>query len=138
MKNISFPLIIVIFLLASCSPSPTPGSLSSSSISTKPTQTSKPSPAENVLSCNNTKNYVGDYVTCMMSRAYCSYQPAVNGNPTFCNDAPYPNHDFTLVIWERDMSSLDNQCIIISGYVSLYKSKPQIEAESSTQISYCP
>lgn len=54
------------------------------------------------------------------------------------NDDPYPNHNFVAVIRERDIRNLDGECISALGYVSLYKGKPQIEAESRYQVSHCP
>lgn len=132
-------LVILIFFLAACYGSPQSSSYSSSSISTSPTQAfQQPSvKSASILFCRNTNTYIGEYVTCKIPRAYCSYQPNVSGSPTFCNDAPYPNHDFTYVVWGRDFSSLDGQFLLVSGYVSLYKGKSQIETESNPKFSYC-
>ena len=132
-------VVILVFSLVACYSSPQPSSYSSSSISNSPPQEPRQSSGESGanLLCRNTNNYIGDYVTCKISRAYCSYQPNVSGSPTFCNDAPYPNHDFTYVIWDRDFSSLDGQCLLVSGYVSVYKGKSQIESENNPNFSYC-
>lgn len=109
------------------------------SMSTSPTQNSQQASGESksIIFCRDTNKYVGEYVTCKISRAYCSYQSNIDGNPTFCNDAPYPNHDFTYVIWERDFSSHDGQCLIVSGYISMYNGKPQIETEKYPNFSNC-
>ncbi len=82
-------------------------------------------------------NYVGQTTTVRIDRAYCSYRADINGQPTFCNDAPYPNHDFTLLVWGSDWSDYDGHCLLVSGYVSRYKGKPQIIAESRSQVSLC-
>lgn len=88
--------------------------------------------------CANTRNQIGNYVTCNIPFAYCEYQPSTNGSPTFCNDAPYPRNNFTLIFWNTDRSELGGKCIIVSGYVELYDHKPQIVASSRSQVSYCP
>lgn len=88
--------------------------------------------------CKDTANKAGQKISCKIPRAYCSYQPSTSGSPTFCNDARYPNNDFTLLVWGEDWSDYDGACIIVSGYVSLYGGKPQIEASSRSQVSYCP
>ena len=77
-------------------------------------------------------------MTCRIQRAYCSYRPNVSGDPTFCNDAPYPNYNFTLLVWGSDWSDYNGQCLVIRGVVSVYGGKPQIEAGSRSQISLCP
>jgi hypothetical protein len=97
-----------------------------------------PSPKTNTLLCKDTFNLVGSTVECKIPRAYCSYQLTTSGEPTFCNDAPYPYHNFTLFIWGEDWSGYDGECIIIRGDVSMYQNKPQIEAFDRSQISSCP
>ena len=107
------------------------------------TPTVKPStvtdtPRPGYIFCKDTWNRVGSFVTCKIPRAYCSYQPSTSGSPTFCNDAPYPSNSFTLVAWESNWSDLDGSCILVSGTVTLYNGKPQIEANSRSQVSVCP
>jgi uncharacterized protein YraI len=60
------------------------------------TYTPRPLPTSNILLCKDTYKMVGSNVECKIPKAYCSYQSTTNGSPTFCNDAPYPNHNF---IW---------------------------------------
>ena len=96
-----------------------------------------PSQPEYIL-CGNTQNSIGSYITCKIPRAYCEYLPSTSGSPTFCNDARYPGHSFTLVAWERNWSDLDGSCILVSGTVTLYNGKLQIEASSRSQVSTCP
>jgi hypothetical protein len=95
-------------------------------------------PAFEYILCGDTKSKSGSYVSCEIPRAYCSYQPKTRGSPTFCNDARYPNHNFTLVVWESDWSYLDGSCILVSGRVLIYQGKPQIEVSSQNQVTICP
>lgn len=99
--------------------------------------TQRPAPEQSILFCSDTNNYIGEIITCKIPRAYCSYQSTTSGRPTFCNDAQYPNHNFTLVVWGTDWSDLDRLCIIVSGRVSLFDGKPQIEATNRSQVTYC-
>lgn len=101
------------------------------------TNTPRPSPTKDILNCKDADQHIGSYVTCKMPQAYCSYNPDVSGDPTFCNDAPYPGHSFTLVIWEKDASYLDGRCLLVSGFVSSYQGKPQIEMEDTSGVSFC-
>jgi len=101
-------------------------------------QYSSPPVQSLMMQCRDTINYSGSNVTCMINRAYCSYMPDVNQSPTFCNDAPYPSHGFTLVVWGNDWSDYDGQCLVVKGIVTIYNDKPQIEAESRSQVSNCP
>ena len=85
--------------------------------------------------CSNAP--IGENVTCKISKAYCSYKPKVKGQPTFCNDAPYPSNDFTLLIWGKDWSKYNGKCLIVTGYNHLYKGKPEIEATSEKDVKLC-
>jgi hypothetical protein len=91
-----------------------------------------------IILCGDTSNKVGEFVTCKIDRAYCEFLPGTNGDPTFCNDAPYPNHNFTLVVFGQDWSDYDGKCIIISGTISAFDGKPQIETKNRARISECP
>jgi hypothetical protein len=87
--------------------------------------------------CSEMGNQIGNIVTCKIARAYCYYRPSTNGSPTFCDDKPYPNHDFQLVVFGEDWSDLGSSCLIVSGYMDSYGGKLQILATSRSQISYC-
>jgi uncharacterized protein YraI len=87
--------------------------------------------------CSQMKNRVGEYVTCKIERAYCDFLPAVDGDPTFCNDRPYPNQSFVFVVFGEDWSDYDGDCLMVSGTVSLYRGVPQILATSRSQVSLC-
>ena len=96
-----------------------------------------PTEATVKLLCKDVSNLIGIKVECKIPVAHCSYQPATDGSPTFCNDAPYPNHNFALVVWDSDWSDLDGRCIIVSGNLKLFSGKPQIEVNDRSQIVYC-
>ena len=102
------------------------------------TNTPCPTPKPLILQCSNTGSSEGSRVTCKIPRAYCSFQADVSGDPTFCNDARYPGHNFTLVVWGSDWSDFDGKCIVVTGLLTLYSGKPQIKASSRSQISNCP
>jgi hypothetical protein len=92
-----------------------------------------------VMDCTQTEVYLGDTVTCKLDRSYCVYLWDVQHHPTYCYDAPYPNHSFTLLIWHTTWASeYDGHCIIVEGLVSLYEGKPRIVADSPSQVSFCP
>ncbi len=107
-----------------------------------PTSTSTPIPipkpcGSHAVPSEQAENYIGQIVTVQMDRAYCSYRPGINGSPTFCNDAPYPSHDFTMLVWDQDWSDYDGRCICVYGEVTPYKGKPQIVLESRSDVSLC-
>ena len=118
-------------------PSPTKTKTTRPSPTFTPKKTSTPLiiPTNDIILCSNAPAYTN--VICKIRRAYCSYQPSTSGQPTFCNDFPYPNHQFTLIVWGSDWSDLDGYCLIISGYVDKYAGKPQIVASSRSQVSFC-
>jgi len=82
-------------------------------------------------------NYVGQNIQVRLESAHCSYQVTVNGSPTFCNDRPYPNHNFTFLVWGEDWSTLDQTCVVVQGLVELYQGKPQIEVSALEQVANC-
>lgn len=101
------------------------------------TNTPQSPPTESILLCKDTVNNIGSKVSCTIQMAYCSYKPNIKGDPTFCNDVPYPNYSFTLLVWGSDWSDYNGKCIVVTGLVTLYKGKPQIEATSRSQVSFC-
>ena len=88
--------------------------------------------------CADTLKSVGSTVTCKIPQAYCTYQSGLFGKPTFCNDAGSSIYNFTLATWGSDWTDYDGSCIIVTGFVSLYAGKPQIEASDRSQVSICP
>lgn len=87
--------------------------------------------------CSQSTGQVASQVKCKIERAHCEYRPDVDGNPTFCNDRPYPNHNFQLVAWDQDLSEYDGRCIIVSGFLETYAGVLQIQVYSTNQVSYC-
>jgi len=79
----------------------------------------------------------GAFVTCQIGRAYCSYRPDVNGRPTFCNDAPFPGHSFTLLVWGQNWSDFDGRCLLVTGPITTFEGKRQFEATSRSQVAFC-
>ncbi len=120
-------------------PMPIPTNTPTKNPGTNPTKVqTNINPTAAILYCKDTRNLIGQFVSCIIPRAYCSYEPATEGKPTFCNDAPSPNYDFTLVVLGEDWSDYDGKCIVVYGYVSLYNGKPQIEGNIRSQVSVCP
>jgi len=116
-------------------PQPTLKPASTKLAPTKAAPTKKPS-NDTYKECSQVS--AGSNTTCKISRAYCSYESGVKGQPTFCNDAPYPSNNFTLLVWGKDWSKFNGKCLLVSGYISLYKGKAQIEATSESQVKLCP
>lgn len=82
-------------------------------------------------------DHVGEYLQVRVETAHCTYRAGVNGTPTFCNDQPFPNHNFTFLVWGQDWSYLDQTCVIVQGVVDIYQGKPQIEVSSIDNVSNC-
>lgn len=110
---------------------------SSTETSLKILPTNTPTKGTTIL-CKDTLPNAGSKLTCTTEKSYCAYYPNTNGKPTFCHDALYPNHQFTLVVWGSDWSDYDGKCIVINGIVTNYLNKPQIEATNRSQVSLCP
>jgi hypothetical protein len=89
------------------------------------------------IASGNAREFVGEQVQIRVDRAWCSYQPGINGEPTFCNDARYPGHSFTFLVWGQDWSDLDGQCVLVDGTVEMYDGLPQIEVEDRAQVRPC-
>jgi len=101
-----------------------------------PTKTFQPT--SEVSGYKECKTFSSGYVTCRIQKAYCSYQPSVNGQPTYCNDAPYPDHSFTYLVWGQDVSYLNGHCLLVKGEISYYNGKPQITWNNNSGfVGYC-
>ena len=90
-----------------------------------------------VMPCFETASRIGEHISCRIGRAVCDYLPALEGSPTVCNDQPYPNHNFTLIVFGKDWSEYDGECLIISGYLEIDKGVLQIQASQRSQVLYC-
>ena len=87
--------------------------------------------------CFETVNRVGDRITCRMEKAYCSYFPDEQGSPTACIDRPAPDQVFALVVFDRDWSKYDGQCLIINGYLEVDRGLLRIQAHDRDQVAPC-
>jgi hypothetical protein len=128
--RMKYLLFVLLLLVTACAPGGS-GQSQSGQSSTSNTLT------QERVYCSDTGEFVGRQVTCWLGRAYCTYAPESEGTPTFCNDAPYPNHSFTMVAWESDWNDLDGHCLLITGTVSLYEGLPEIEVRSRSQVQLC-
>lgn len=108
--------------------------LASATIEIWPTETQ---PALSLVPSGEASAYNGQWLIVRIERAYCSYHPDIDGQPTFCNDQPYPQHDFTLLVWEQDWSHLDGLCLLVRGQVELYQGKAEIIVDNPNQVSEC-
>ena len=59
------------------------------------------------------------------------------GTPTFINlDQPYPNQDFTIVVWGDDRATVGQLPsagqLCVTGYIKEYRGVPEIELRSHT------
>lgn len=150
MRKLLVGLVLLSVLVAACNSTPTPTDTPKPPThSPTPTNTARP-PTHSLTSTpmspscglhavpsERAGDYIGQIVTVQIDRAYCSYRPDINGSPTFCNDAPYPAHDFTMLVWDQDWSDYDGRCVCVYGEVTPYKGKPQIVLESRSNVSLC-
>jgi hypothetical protein len=95
------------------------------------------------ISSADAASAVGKQVTVCIERAYVSYRADVRGQPTFINDAPFPNHKFTALVWGENRSAFQpppeqaygGKSICVTGPVTTAPDgKPQIVVRSPDQI----
>jgi DNA/RNA endonuclease YhcR with UshA esterase domain len=87
-------------------------------------------------------NQVGEAATVCGRVASAKYAESSRGSPTFLNlDRPYPDHIFTAVIWGTSRSrfhsppeALSGKSICVTGVISIYRGKAQIEVSDPSQI----
>jgi DNA/RNA endonuclease YhcR with UshA esterase domain len=46
----------------------------------------------------------------------------------------FPNHAFTLVVWEDNLKTLEGKQLAITGLIEEYRGKPQIIVNNPEQI----
>ena len=90
-----------------------------------------------VVPCFETANRIGEHISCRIEKAVCDYLPKLDGSPTFCNDRPYPDHNFALIVFGKDWSEYDGECLIVSGYLEIDRGVLQIQVSKRSQVSYC-
>ncbi|MBF8264426.1 MAG: nucleic acid binding OB-fold tRNA/helicase-type [Dehalococcoidia bacterium] len=129
-------LLLVLIVLSGCTPK-----ITQPPPETSPTQSPKSGTQTPVIPSPEAKNNIGKRVTVELVVADTRYASGSRGQPTFLNDKPYPNHNFTVVIWGRDRSkfgtperSFKGKLIRASGLVESFQGKPQIVANDPSQI----
>lgn len=86
------------------------------------------------------KNHIGERTTVCGKVASKRTASSSRGNPTFINlDAPYPNEDFTILIWGDDRPSVGQMPrvgtrVCASGTIQEYRGVPEVVVRSSGQL----
>jgi hypothetical protein len=80
---------------------------------------------------------IGEHISCKLEKAYCDYLSDIEGSLTSCNDRPYPDHTFILIVRGEDWSDYDGQCLLVSGLLEVNRGALQIQALNRSQISSC-
>jgi len=95
------------------------------------------------IAVEDVKNHVGETITILGKIADGRYLGSVAKKPTLLNvNKPYPNQPLTVIIYGGNRNSfgykpeeaLMNKNVFVTGKVSLYNVKPQIEVERPDQI----
>lgn len=94
------------------------------------------------ISADSVANYVGKRVTVTGTVSSEYFDQSAHGEPTFLDiDGTYPNQAFTVLIWIEDrrkfkysLEGLKGNNIAITGVVTLYRGKPEIEVSNPKQI----
>jgi hypothetical protein len=83
----------------------------------------------------------GKSATVAVARVTASYQAEARGRPTFLNDAPYPNHIFTAVIWGSDREQFQpppdawqGKALCVTGPIELFEQRPHVVVSSPSQL----
>jgi hypothetical protein len=89
-------------------------------------------------------SHVGETMEVCGHVASAAYFASVKGSPTFLNvDRPYPDQNFTVVIWGSARSrfadapekTFDGKSICVTGLIETYRGKPQIVVKDAGQIT---
>ena len=89
-------------------------------------------------------NYIGEYAMVCGVVSAADYRQDVRGAPTYLSfGQPYPNQDFTVVIWgrERDnfeftLEDLDGYKACAYGQIKSHRNKPQITISQPEQLNF--
>jgi hypothetical protein len=96
------------------------------------------------LSAAKAIRHVGEVQTVCGVVVSATYAAPSRGQPTFLNlDQPYPDHIFTAVIWDRNRHKFTTppeaqyrgKEICVSGVITTYRGKAQIEVRDPSQIT---
>lgn len=87
------------------------------------------------------RNHVGETATVCDVVASAHYAPRSKGRPTFLNlGHPYPNPDFTAVIWGEDRAkfgapeNLEGHRVCVTGAIQSYRGGPEIIVRDPGQV----
>src|SRR5262245_31199083 len=98
--------------------------------------------ADKQITAQQAADHVGEEVEVCGVVASATYATRSRGQPTFLNlDRPYPNHIFTAIVWGSDRNrfgyapeSLQGKRICVTGFVTTYRNRPQIEVPDPSRI----
>lgn len=100
--------------------------------------------AQDFITPTEAEAHVGKQRTVCGRVASTTFVMQSRGQPTFLNlDRPYPNHIFTVVIWEQIRPKFQTppenfyrgKQICVTGLISTYRGVPQIVVDEPSQIS---
>ena len=93
------------------------------------------------LTSGDARHHIGETATVCDTVASTHYAPRSRGQPTFLNlGHPYPNPDFTVVIWGEDRGkfgepeTLEGQRICVTGPIRSYRGGPEIIVRDPGQV----
>jgi DNA/RNA endonuclease YhcR with UshA esterase domain len=98
--------------------------------------------SEKKIPASQAAQHVGETATVCGYVASTRYLSSSRSKPTFLNfDKPYPNEDFTVVIWPEDRAKFGepetkflHKNVCATGEITLYRGSPQIIAKNAAQI----
>jgi hypothetical protein len=98
------------------------------------------------LLAHEASGHLGEFAQVCGVIASARYARSSNGGPTYLNfDKPYPDNDFTVIVWRRDRKNFPSEPELllhhkacVSGKIESYQGKPQIIARSPEQIVFWP
>jgi len=128
-------ILLVLLVLSACATETSPSFPTNTPRPAAPT--SRPIVVDNSIPSSQAISYIGQRVTVRINRASCSYEPGVDGQPTFCNDKPFPSHDFTMLVWGNNWSDYNGDCLLVTGEVTVFDGKAQIIVGSRSQVKNC-
>ncbi|MBV9784905.1 MAG: hypothetical protein JO264_13930 [Acidisphaera sp.] len=93
------------------------------------------------LNSGEAREHVGETATVCDTVASAHYAPTSRGQPTFLNlGHPYPNPDFTVVIWGEDRAkfgtpeALEGHRVCVTGSIRSYRGGPEVIATDPGQV----
>jgi len=101
---------------------------------------------EDMVRANQAIEHAGEYAMVCGVIASAKYLQNSRGAPTYLNfDKPYPDSEFSAVIFGKNRKNFDPAPETLTGYkacvygkVRVYKGKPQMELVKSMQLSVKP